>query len=167
MGEVFLKLLNMSIMAIRLLIPFSIESTFSLQPSAQPIQFQTIAEGEVWYDVPSVDSNLPIVEHTLNPILTETFTKQEENGAISLQAIAELAGYVWLFGMLVLGACAIWSVLRLHLLLLSVYWFQQLCWMAYIMLCKDIELACDEKVIRHMSFSDKKEYSKVLLSCAM
>lgn len=34
------------------------------------------------------------------------------------------------------------------------------------MLCRDIELACDEKVIKDMSFEDKKEYSRVLLSCA-
>jgi len=33
------------------------------------------------------------------------------------------------------------------------------------MLCKDIELACDEKVIKDMVFSEKKEYSRVLLSC--
>lgn len=51
-------------------------------------------------------------------------------------------------------------------LLLCVYWFHPLCWIAYIMLCKDIELACDEKVIQNMSFRDKKQYSRVLLSCA-
>ena len=51
-------------------------------------------------------------------------------------------------------------------LLLCIYWFHPLCWIAYIMLCKDIELACDEKVIRRMSFDDKKAYSRVLLSCA-
>ena len=44
-------------------------------------------------------------------------------------------------------------------LLLCIYWFNPLCWIAYIMLCKDIELACDEKVIKDMSFGDKKEYS--------
>lgn len=41
-------------------------------------------------------------------------------------------------------------------LLLCIYWFNPLCWVAYIMLCKDIELACDEKVIRDMNFEDKK-----------
>lgn len=51
-------------------------------------------------------------------------------------------------------------------LLLCIYWFNPLCWVAYIMLCKDIELACDEKVIRDMNFEDKKKYSRVLLSCA-
>lgn len=49
-------------------------------------------------------------------------------------------------------------------LLLAVYWFNPLCWIAYAYLCRDIEFACDEKVIRDMSFNEKKEYSKTLLS---
>lgn len=50
-------------------------------------------------------------------------------------------------------------------LLLSLYWFQPLCWAAYILFCRDIELACDEKVIREMSFPERKAYSRVLLEC--
>lgn len=52
-------------------------------------------------------------------------------------------------------------------LLLCVYWFNPLLILAYFLLCKDIELACDEKVIKDMEFSEKKEYSRVLLSCAV
>lgn len=48
--------------------------------------------------------------------------------------------------------------------LLTVYWFQPFCWIAYILLCRDIELACDEMVIRNMNVDQKKIYSKVLLS---
>ena len=48
--------------------------------------------------------------------------------------------------------------------LLAVYWFNPLCWLAYILFCRDIELACDEKVIRDMDVEDKKVYSRVLLS---
>ena len=48
--------------------------------------------------------------------------------------------------------------------LLAVYWFHPLCWLAYILFCRDIELACDEKVIRDMDTEDKKVYSRVLLS---
>ena len=51
-------------------------------------------------------------------------------------------------------------------LLLCIHWFNPLCWMAYSLLCKDIELACDEKAAKDMTFHEKKEYSKVLLSCA-
>lgn len=48
--------------------------------------------------------------------------------------------------------------------LLAVYWFNPLCWLAYVLFCRDIELACDEKVIRDMDTEDKKVYSRVLLS---
>ena len=51
-------------------------------------------------------------------------------------------------------------------LLLCIHWFNPLCWMAYSLLCKDIELACDEKAAKNMIFHEKKEYAKVLLSCA-
>ena len=48
--------------------------------------------------------------------------------------------------------------------LLAVYWFNPLCWLAYVLFCRDMELACDEKVIRDMDVEDKKVYSHVLLS---
>lgn len=261
MGELFLKLLNMSItaswlilavlcirllfrkipkwvtcllwgvVAIRLIFPFSIESQFSLQPSAEPIKSSTIVEGDVVPFVPSIDSNLGIVESTVNPVLAETFAYQETESVAPLQVFTGIAGSVWLCGMLALFIFAAASMIRLRLsvreavlykeniyicdavkspfilgivkpriylssalkeeemnyiiahemahlrrkdhlwkpfgyLLLCIYWFNPLCWIAYIMLCKDIELACDEKVIKDMSFGDKKEYSRVLLSCA-
>lgn len=261
MGELFLKLLNMSItaswlilavlcirllfrkipkwvtcllwgvVAIRLIFPFSIESQFSLQPSAEPIKSSTIVEGNVVLFVPSIDSNLGIVESTVNPVLAETFSYQETESVAPLQVFTGVAGSVWLCGMVVLLIFALISMIKLRLcvreavryreniyicdaikspfilgiikpgiylssalneeemeyiiahekahlhrkdhfwkpfgyLLLCIYWFNPLCWIAYIMLCKDIELACDEKVIKSMSFGDKKEYSRVLLSCA-
>lgn len=261
MGDVFLKLLNMSItagwliivvlcvrflfrkiprwincllwgvVAIRLIFPFSIESEFSLQPSAEPIQSGTMQGGEILPYVPSVDSNLAIVENTVNPILTEAFAYQEAESVAPLQLVTGIAGSVWLCGMIVLLVFAIGSTVRLYLLvresvhyrdnvyicdavkspfilgtikpriylssalsedemdyiiahekahlrrrdhlwkpfgylLLCVYWFNPLCLTAYMMLCKDIELACDEKVIRNMGFEDRREYSRVLLSCA-
>ena len=52
-------------------------------------------------------------------------------------------------------------------LLLIVYWFNPLCWLAYVLFCRDIEMACDEKVIRDMDVEAKKEYAMVLLSCNM
>ena len=51
-------------------------------------------------------------------------------------------------------------------LLLCIHWFNPLCWVAYSLLCKDIELACDDKAAKNMTFHEKKEYAKVLLSCA-
>ena len=49
-------------------------------------------------------------------------------------------------------------------LLLSVYWFHPLVWAAYVLFCRDIELACDEKVIRDMNLDEKKAYSQTLVS---
>ena len=261
MGDIFLQLLNMSItagwlvlavlavrflfrnmpkwiccllwaaVALRLLVPFSIESPFSLQPSAQPIQSTTVMDGGVKTYVPSIDSRVSFVENRVNPALRDTFAYQESESAAPVQIVTEIAGCIWLVGMAVLLIYALVGVIRLHrsvreairyrdnsyvcdavttpfllgvfrpriylpsalsqaeidyvlaherahlrrgdhvwktigYLMLCVYWFHPLCWIAYLMLCKDIELACDERVIRDMSYDDKKEYSRVLLSCA-
>ena len=261
MGDIFLKLLNMSItaswlilavlcvrllfhkmpkwvncvlwgiVAIRLMVPFSIESEFSLQPSDEPIKSSTIVEGEILSYIPSIDSNMTMVEEVVNPILMENFAYDKSESVAPLQLLTEVAGGVWLCGMITLFIFSVGSMIRLRLLvreavlykenlficdkvrspfilgiinpkiflssalddeeikyvmahekahikrkdhlwkpfaylLLCIYWFNPLCWVAYILLCKDIELACDEKVIRDMSFIDKKEYSRVLLSCA-
>ena len=54
----------------------------------------------------------------------------------------------------------------LGFLILTVHWFNPLCWVAYVLLCRDIELACDEKVIRQMDLDEKKQYSTALLECS-
>ena len=51
-------------------------------------------------------------------------------------------------------------------LLMSVYWFQPLCWVAYTFFCKDIELACDERATRDMKKEEKASYCQTLLSCS-
>lgn len=55
----------------------------------------------------------------------------------------------------------------LGFLLLSVYWFNPAMWLAYILLCRDIEAACDEKVIRDMPMDDRRAYSAALLNCSI
>ncbi len=260
MGDIFLKLLNMSITAgwmilavlllriifkkmpkwmncmlwgivsIRLICPFSIESPVSLVPSAETLQTSVIVEGNIRNDIPSIDSDLSIIENTINPILRDSFSYDEAASVSPLQVVTYMAGIVWCIGMILMVLYAISSssklcymvreavyykeniylcdavkapfilgVIRPHIylpsglsaeemryivahemahlrrrdhwwkplgyLLLSVYWFQPLCWVAYILLRKDIELACDEKVIRNLTFSEKKEYSRVLVAC--
>ena len=54
----------------------------------------------------------------------------------------------------------------LGFMLLVIHWFNPLVWVAYILMCRDIELACDERVIRSMDVEDKKKYSKSLLLCS-
>lgn len=261
MGNIFLKLLNMSITAgwlilavlcirllfrkmpkwvncllwgvaaVRLVCPVSIESRFSVLPSAEPVKSSTIVEGEVQNYIPSIDSRLPIVENTINPMLAEGFAHAGSDSAAPLQVSLYAAGLIWGCGMLLLTICAMGSAVKLrrlvresvrvrdniyicdavkspfilglvrpriylssalgkremdyilaheaaHLkrkdhwwkalgyLLLCIYWFNPLCWVAYSLFCKDIELACDEKTARNMTLHEKKEYSRVLLSCA-
>ncbi len=55
----------------------------------------------------------------------------------------------------------------LGFLVLAVHWFNPLCHVAYILLCRDIELACDEKVIRLLGEEEKKPYSETLLACSV
>ncbi len=261
MEDLFIKLLNMSItagwlilavlcvrfffrrmpkwvccllwgmVALRLVMPFSIESAFSLLPGVDPVRETTVEQDHFLMHVPSIDSKLPFVEQTINPMLRETFSYEETDSAAPWQVITGIAAYVWAAGIVLLLLFAVGSMVRLHLLvqeavqdqdnvylcdavkspfllgvvrpkiylpsaltekemeyilaherahlrrrdylwkllgyiLLCIYWFNPLCVLAYLLLCKDIELACDEKVIREMSLTDKKEYSRVLLSCA-
>ncbi len=54
----------------------------------------------------------------------------------------------------------------LGFLLLAVHWFNPLVWLAYALLCRDIELACDERVVRKMDTEQIKAYSVALLDCS-
>lgn len=55
----------------------------------------------------------------------------------------------------------------LGFLLLTLYWFNPLSWLAYILLCRDIEMACDEKVIRDLGKEGRLEYSQTLLASSI
>ena len=253
MKEVFLALLNMSIsaswlvlavlllrfcfqkapkwvrcllwgiVALRLLMPIRIESSFSLIPSAEVIP-QNIAVSQT----PAINSGIPAVNNTINPL----FTLNLPQGGDFLQEVLSTAAIVWLAGVALLLIYSLIAYLRLrwqirvslpmgknilvcddvqspfvlgvlrpriylpsginneqmqHVLaheyahiqrrdhwwkplgffLLTVYWFNPLIWVAYILLCRDIEQACDEKVIAHMDVSGKKGYSEALVACSV
>ncbi len=55
----------------------------------------------------------------------------------------------------------------LGFLLLTIHWFNPLMWLAYVLLCRDIELACDEKVIKELGNEQRADYSQALLSCSV
>ena len=257
MNALFLKILNMSItaswlilavvlarlllkkapkwvfcllwglVAIRLVCPFSLESSLSLIPSSE-----TIPANIEMQQKPVIDSGITIIDETVNPIITESFTPSPENSANPLQIVIPFVAIVWITGVFIMLVYALISFLRLkgmvrvsvsvgkqiracdevkspfilgvfrpiiyvpsfmseetldqvirhekaHLqrhdhwwkpvgfLLLAVYWFNPLCWIAYILLCRDIELACDERVVRDMGKSDIAAYSQALLDCSM
>ncbi len=144
MGDIFLKLFNMSITAgwlilavicirllfrkmpkwvncmlwgaaaIRLICPYSIESRFGILPSTEPIKSSTVVEGNVQNYIPSIDSHLTIVENTINPMLAENFAYNESNSVAPLQIVTYAAGLVWCCGMVLFIIYTIYSAVKLH-----------------------------------------------------
>ena len=55
----------------------------------------------------------------------------------------------------------------LGFLLLTLHWFNPLMWLGYVLLCRDIELACDEKVIKELDHDARADYSEALLTCSV
>ena len=55
----------------------------------------------------------------------------------------------------------------LGFLLLTIHWFNPLMWLAYVLLCRDIELACDEKVIRELGNEQRANYTQALVACSV
>ena len=214
------------LVAIRLAIPFSIESIFSLIPSAKPVP------ADIEYaKIPKIDSGMHAVNTVINPVLENHFAVKEIASVNPIQVIIFITSYIWLIGVIGLLIYAFVSFIMLkrqvknaqaidkgifrsgtidspfilgfvkpsiyipdylddeayicvtehekaHIkrgdfiwkpfgfLILSVYWFNPLCWFAYIMLCKDIEYACDEKVTKDKDKNWKATYCQVLLDCS-
>ena len=214
------------LVAIRLAIPFSIESIFSLIPSAKPVP------ADIEYaKIPKIDSGMHAVNTVINPVLENHFAVKEIASVNPIQVIIFISSYIWMIGVIGLLIYAFVSFIMLkrqvknaqaidkgifisetidspfilgfvkpsiyipdylddeayicvtehekaHIkrgdfiwkpfgfLILSVYWFNPLCWFAYIMLCKDIEYACDEKVTKDKDKNWKAKYCQVLLDCS-
>ena len=55
----------------------------------------------------------------------------------------------------------------LGFLLLTIHWFNPLMWLAYVLLCRDIELACDEKVIKELGNKQRADYTQALVACSV
>ena len=55
----------------------------------------------------------------------------------------------------------------LGFLLLTIHWFNPLMWLSYVLLCRDIELACDEKVIGKMCNAQRADYTQALVACSV
>jgi len=55
----------------------------------------------------------------------------------------------------------------LGFLLLTIHWFNPVLWLAYILLCRDIEMACDERVIKEYDDVQRADYSEALLDCSV
>lgn len=221
------RLLLWGLVAVRLVCPFTLESIWSLIPSAQ-----TIAPEALLDPVPTIHSGLPVLNTAVNPILEQSAAATPEYSANPFQIWIAVAAVIWAVGVGILLLYAIFSYVRLRkrmstairiegnlyrsertgfpfvlglihpkiylpvnldedamahviaheqahicrrdhwwkplgFLLLTVYWFQPLLWVAYVLLCRDIELACDEKVIRDMDREQRADYSQALLQCSV
>lgn len=58
----------------------------------------------------------------------------------------------------------IWKILGF--IILSIYWFHPLLWVAYVLFCRDIEFACDERVLKEQGYDIKKPYAEALIHCS-
>ena len=257
MSEIFLKIINMSIsasyivlavlllrlllkkapkwitvvlwgiVAVRLVCPFSIESVLSLIPSSEVVSPTIMTD-----KTPTINTGIPIINSTLNPVISESFTPNPGDSANPLQIWIPVLTTIWIVGMVALLIYTVISYAKVkrkigtavllrdniyqsenvvspfvlglikpkiylpfnmnekdmehvvahemahirrkdHLwkplgfLLLTLHWFNPLMWLGYILLCRDIELACDEKVIKELDHDARADYSEALLTCSV
>ena len=216
-----------AVVAIRLILPFSIESILSLIPSAEPIPQDIMLS-----PTPQINTGIEVFNSAVNPIIEQIYTPDSATSANPLQISFAIWSCVWLIG---IAAMLIWSAIsylrlrkrtapsillrdnvyfcdaidtpfilgifrpRIYLpseiaeesiphvvaheqthiarkdhllkpfayLLLSVYWFNPLLWVSYILFCRDVEMACDERVIKTMPPEGRQGYSSALLSCSI
>ena len=100
------------------------------------------------------DIDTPFILGTLSPkIYIPSLLTEEERGYVIAHEKAHLK-----------RLDCVWK--PLGFILLAVYWFNPLSWVAYILLCRDIELACDERVISDKDIEYKKQYAMTLLNCS-
>ena len=256
MNELFLKIINMSIsaswlvlavlilrfvlkkapkwinvllwgiVAIRLICPFSFESTLSLIPSAETIPLNIGMD-----TTPTINSGISAINNAVNPIISQSNTPMAGASINPLQITIGIYEYIWIFGMIALALYTAISYWRLHrkvdtavrykdnifqsenvsfpfvlgiikpriylpfkmngqyleyvvaheqahicrkdhwwkplgFLLLMIHWFNPLMWLAYVLLCRDIELACDEKVIKELGNEQRGDYTQALVVCS-
>lgn len=213
------------LVALKLILPFHIESILSLVPSSEPIPVNIEYQA-----VPQITSGVPTVNQVVNPVLANNFAANVAYSVNPMQVVISVAAMIWVVGVVILCLYALVSYIllrkrvtvsrkigdrvfscddvkspfilgvirpqiylpsgmdedmtacvleheRAHLkrgdhiwkpfgfMILTVYWFQPLCWIAYILLCKDIEMACDEKVTKDKDREWKAEYCQALLEC--
>ena len=214
------------LVALRLVMPFSLESDVSLHPGREPVtELQNQFAGETARpEMPPVE--MPPAELPETPSVTPAPAPGEEVD------LMEILGWVWLAGACAMALYGAVSYVRLKLkvrpslqvekrvfvcdgigypfllgvlrpkvylpsdleephlsyvlahekahvkrgdhlwkplgfALLTIHWFNPLLWVAYLLLCRDIESACDEKVVRDMDNTQKDGYSRALLACSL
>ncbi len=214
------------IVGLRMIMPFSIESVFSLIPSSETISKAPNAPR------PHFESGVTVVDNRVNDYLQGHYYEGVSKPTGHFLDITNIFTIIWIVGVVVLLAYTVISYLRvkekvrtavlmrenifrsdmvvspfvfglikpkiylpfhmnekdmelviaheqshvyrkdylwkpLGFLLLAIHWFNPIMWLGYVLLCRDIELACDEKVIREFDVEQKADYSQALLSCSV
>lgn len=215
------------LVGLRLALPFSLPTPFSLVPSAQ-----TIPADIMYASSPAIDTGLSTLNQAVNPMLSASFSPDPAASANPLQIWLALAALIWVIGIALFALYVLISLLRLrhrlaeavpvgenvwvcdhivspfllglihpriylpssldsqtaasviahehaHLarrdpiwkavgfVLLTLYWFHPLVWVAYILFCRDMELACDARATRDFSPAERKTYAEALLACSL
>ena len=215
------------LVGLRLALPFSLPTPFSLIPSTQ-----TIPTDIMYTASPAIDTGLSTLNQAVNPMLSASFSPDPAASANPLQIWLALAALIWVIGIALFALYALISLLRLrrrlaeavpvgdnvwvcdhiaspfllglthpriylpssldsqtaasviahehaHLVrrdpiwkaigfvLLALYWFHPLIWVAYVLFCRDMELACDARATRDFSPAERKAYAEALLACSL
>lgn len=215
------------LVGLRLALPFSLPTPFSLVPSAQ-----TIPTDIMYASSPAIDTGLSTLNQAVNPMLSASFSPDPAASANPLQIWLARAALIWVIGIALFALYALISLLRLrhrlteavpvgenvwvcdhiaspfllglihpriylpssldpqtaasviahehaHLMrrdpiwkavgfvLLALYWFHPLVWVAYVLFCRDMELACDARATRDFSPAEHKTYAEALLACSL
>lgn len=215
-----------ALVAVRLICPFSIESSLSLIPGAE-----TVPE-EMFKMEPVENRQNASLDIEVNPAIPGSYTPELDKTVERVQIEFVYAELIWRVGFIAMLLYAFISCLRLknrvktavilqkniyqsenivspfvfgflrpriylpfkvsekdavHMLaheqshirrhdhqikpfaflLLSLYWFNPVIWAAYILLCRDIETACDERVIKELGAEQRADYSQALLTCSV
>lgn len=215
------------LVGLRLALPFSLPTPFSLVPSVQ-----TIPTDIMYAASPAIDTGLSTLNQAVNPMLSASFSPDPAASANPLQILLALAALIWVIGIAFFALYALISLLRLrhrlaeavpvvenvwvcdhiaspfllglihpriylpssldaqtaasviahehaHLtrrdpiwkavgfILLALYWFHPLVWVAYVLFCRDMELACDARATRDFSPAERKTYAEALLACSL
>ena len=94
--------------AIRLVLPFSVESVLSLLPSGEPIPQEILVA-----DVPQVHTGIEMLNSAVNPVIGQAFAPSTGDSATPMQTIAFVAAVVWTAGITILLTYAVAGYLRL------------------------------------------------------
>lgn len=214
-----------SVVLLRLIIPFSFESIFSLIR----INPKSIPTGIIYTQTPQISSGIGLIDNIVNNTLPAATTTASVN---PIQIWIGIGQLIWLVGIIILILYSIITTIKLskrlknsthvsgniykadhittpfvfglikpriylpinlseneksyiikheqthierydHIIkfigfiLLSIHWFNPLVWLAFILMSKDMELSCDEKVIKELGNEIKKDYSNSLLSLSL